>query len=72
MRDKYTFLNVASFKNGLMIPLFRVFTDDGIAYEAIIYGRDYRGKITKKASLRDEKRSVVTRWREARRADSRG
>ena len=71
MRDKYTFLNVASFKNNLKVSLFRVFGDRGVEYEAIIYGRDQRGKTTKKQSFRHPHRSKVNAWRESRRGDAR-
>lgn len=71
MKDKYTFLNVASFKNGKQIPLFQVYGDNGVEYEAIVYGRNHRGAIGVSGRFRDQSRTKVVSWREARRADAR-
>jgi len=71
MKDKYTLINVASFKNGKQIPLYKVYGDGGVEYEAIVYGRSHRGLIGVSGKFRHPHRSKVVAWREARRADAR-
>jgi len=71
MRDKYTLINAASYKNGLFVQLYSVYGDSGIEYEAVAIGRNPRGKFSISNRFRHKSRTYVNKWREARRADAR-
>ena len=70
---KYTFLNVANFKNGLSIPVFKVFdpSTGRVFYKAFVYGRDQRGKITAVNTFEHDSHAKVKAWRESRQNDQR-
>lgn len=70
---KYTFLNVANFKNGLSIPIFKVFdpASKRVYYKAFVYGRDNRGAITAVSTFEHDSHSKVKAWRESRANDQR-
>ena len=68
---KHTFLNVSNFKNGLSVPIFKVFDPENgrVFYKAYVYGRDNRGKMTIKQSFEHDSHAEVKAWREGRAND---
>lgn len=70
---KYTFLNVANFKNGYSIPLFKIFSpeDKRVFYKTYVYGKNNRGKIIAVDSFESDSRSEVCAWRQSKSYESR-
>ena len=65
---KYEFINVSNFKNGMSIPLFRIYdpVKKEVFYRAYVYGKDNRGKITAIETFEHKHVSRVKKWRESK------